>query len=231
MGNKIKPFSLRLGIINNWTSRWLPKNLQFKNQLQEDVAIRKIIHKIIGLAGIVRIEIERSADNSFRVAIKAARPGLVIGRGGKGIEDLTAAIRAELEKLFRKRTAKPAKFGLSVNVEELKRTDVSAQFTAQSIAWDLEKRLPFRRTMKKYIESVMQNREAQGVKIRLSGRLDGNEIARREWLAKGKLPLQTLRANIDYAEATSFNSYGTVGVKVWIYKGEVFDKDTGRGTK
>ncbi len=231
MGNKVKPFSYRLGIINNWTSRWMPKKLDFKNHLQEDMVIRKIIHKTISLAGIVRIEIERSADNSFRVFIKAARPGLVIGRGGKGIEDLSNAVRDELSKLFRSRKQAHPKFGLSVNVEELKRTDISAQFVAQSIAWDLEKRLPFRRTIKKYIESVLQNREAQGVKIKLSGRLDGNEIARREWLSKGKLPLQTLRANIDCGEATAFNSYGTVGVKVWIYKGEVFDKDTGRGTK
>ncbi len=205
----------------------MPKNLKFKSHLEEDVLIRDIVNEKIGLAGIVRIEIERSADNSFRVSIKAARPGLVIGRGGKGIEDLTAAVRAQLEKLFHKRsgTTKPAKFGLSINVEELKRTDISAQYVAQSIAWDLEKRLPFRRTIKRYIESSLQNREVQGVKIKLSGRLDGNEIARREWLAKGKLPLQTLRANIDYGEATSFNSYGTVGVKVWLYKGEVFDKD------
>lgn len=228
MGQKIKPFSYRLGIIHNWNSRWLPKNLKFKNQLQEDVLIRKIINEKIGQAGIVRIEIERSADNSFRVTIKAARPGLVIGRGGKGIEDLSNAVRAELAKLFRSRKQGAPKFGLSVNVEELKRTDVAAQYIAQSIAWDLEKRLPFRRTMKKYIETVMQNREAQGVKIKLSGRLDGNEIARREWLAKGKLPLQTLRANIDYGEATAFNSYGTVGVKVWIYKGEVFDKENAK---
>ncbi len=224
MGNKVKPFSYRLGIINNWTSRWIPKNLKFKSGLQEDIVIRKIINEKISLAGIISIEIERSADNSFRVHVKAARPGLVIGRGGKGIEDLVAAVRAGLEKLFRSRKQVVPKFGLSLNVEELKRSDVSAQFTAQSIAWDLEKRLPFRRTIKKYIETVMQNREAQGIKIKLSGRLDGNEIARREWLAKGKLPLQTLRANIDCGEATAFNSYGTVGVKVWIYKGNVFDK-------
>ena len=225
MGNKTRPFSYRLGIIHNWNSRWLPKHLQFKNQLQEDILIRKIINEKIGLAGIVRIEIERAADNSYRVMIKAARPGLVIGRGGQGIEDLSKAIDAELKKLYRKRGQSAKKFALSVNVEELKRSDVAAQYVAQSIAWDLEKRLPFRRTIKKYLENTMQNREVQGAKIKLSGRLDGNEIARREWLAKGKLPLQTLRANIDYGEATAFNSYGTVGVKVWIYKGEIFEKD------
>ncbi len=228
MGNKIRPFSHRLGIIFNWNSRWMPKNLKFKNQLQEDVLIRKIVGQKIGLAGIVNIEIERAADNSFRINIKAAKPGLVIGRGGKGIEELSTVIRSALQKLLNKRGSGPVKFGISVNVEELKRSDVAAQYVAQSIAWDLEKRLPFRRTMKKYLENLMQSRDVQGAKIRLSGRLDGNEIARREWLAKGKLPLQTLRANIDYGEATAFNSYGTVGVKVWIYKGEIFEKDDAR---
>ncbi len=231
MGNKIRPFSYRLGIINNWNSRWLPKNLKFKNQLEEDVLIRRIINEKIGLAGIVRIEIERAADNSYKIAIKAARPGLVIGRGGKGIEELVKAVDTELKGLFRKRKQPSAKFSVSLNVEELKRSEVAAQYVAQSIAWDLEKRLPYRRTMKKYLENMMQNREVQGAKIRLSGRLDGNEIARREWLAKGKLPLQTLRANIDYGEATAFNSYGTVGVKIWIYKGEVFEKDKDKSNK
>ncbi len=225
MGQKIRPFSYRLGIVNNWISRWIPKTKNFKNFLEEDCLIRKIVNQKIAMAGIVRIEIERSGDNTFRIIIKAARPGLVIGRGGKGIEDLTKAIDTELKKLFLKRK-QVAKFAISLNVEELRRSEVSAQYTAQSLAWDLEKRLPFRRTMKRYIENAMSNpKEVQGIKIKLSGRLDGGEIARREWLAKGKLPLQTLRANIDYGEATAFNTYGTVGIKVWIYKGEVFDKD------
>ena len=175
----------------------------------------------------MRVEIERAADNLFRVFIKAAKPGLIIGRGGKGIEDLTKDLESALKKLFNKRKkagVTQPKFSLSMNIEELKRSEASSQYIAQSIAWDLEKRLPFRRTIKKYIELNMQNREVQGMKVKLSGRLDGAEIARREWLSKGKLPLQTLRANIDYGEATAFNTYGTVGVKVWIYKGEVFNK-------
>lgn len=224
MGQKIQPFSYRLGIINNWTSRWMPKNLKFKNQLEEDVIIRKIVNKRIGLAGIVRIEIERGTDNNYKVFIKAAKPGLVIGRGGKGIEELSKAVEQHLKKLFEKRGKKDTKLSLSLNVEELKRSEISAQYIGQCIAWDLEKRLPFRRTLKKYLESVMQSREVQGAKIKLSGRLDGAEIARREWLAKGKLPLQTLRANIDYGQATAFNTYGTIGIKVWIYKGDVFKK-------
>lgn len=223
MGQKIQPFKYRLGIIKNWNSRWMPKNLNFKNYLEEDLIIRKIVHEKIGLAGIVLIEIERGTDNSFKIFIKAAKPGLVIGRGGKGIEDLSKSVESALKALFTKRKTDKTKFAIKLNVEELKRSELSAQYIAQSIAWDMEKRLPYRRTLKKYIESAMQSRDIQGVKIKVSGRLDGNEIARREWLAKGKLPLQTLRANIDYGEATSFNSYGSVGVKVWLYKGDVFN--------
>lgn len=203
----------------------MPKGLKFKNQLEEDVVIRGIVNDKINLAGIVKIEIERGQDNSYKVFIKAAKPGLVIGRGGKGIEELSKAVDTALKALFRKRRATTMpKFSVSLNVEELRRSETSAQYIAQSIAWDLEKRMPFRRTIKKYIENTMQNKDVQGVKIKLSGRLDGAEIARREWLAKGKLPLQTLRANIDYGEATAFNTYGTVGIKVWVYKGEVFNK-------
>ncbi|MDD5430962.1 MAG: 30S ribosomal protein S3 [Candidatus Pacebacteria bacterium] len=125
-----------------------------------------------------------------------------------------------MEILRKRKIAKP-KIAINLNIEEVKRTDISAMVTAQSIAWDLEKRMPYRRTMKKYLESIMQNREVEGAKIKFSGRLDGNEISRREWLAKGKLPMQTLRANIDYGEATAFCTYGAIGIKVWIYKGNI----------
>ncbi|MDP1719029.1 MAG: 30S ribosomal protein S3 [bacterium] len=224
MGQKIQPFKYRLGIIKNWNSRWMPKKMNFKNNLEEDMVIRKIVNEKIGLAGVVSIEIERGSDNSFRVFVKAAKPGLVIGRGGKGVEELSKAIDDGLKKVFNKRKGEQAKFSIRLTIEELKRSELSAQYIGQSIAWDLEKRLPFRRTMKRYIENTLTNRDIQGVKIRLSGRLDGGEIARREWLSKGKLPLQTLRANIDYGEATAFCSYGAVGIKVWLYKGEVFNK-------
>jgi small subunit ribosomal protein S3 len=218
MGQKIRPDSYRTGVTRGWNSRWFPKK-SFKKTLEEDVLIREIIKEKIKLAGIDKIEIEKN-NNTFRIFIKVAKPGLVIGRGGKGVEDLRKAIEAKLTKLYAERKEKPD-FNVNLNVEELKRNEVSSAFIAQSIAWDLEKRMTFRRTMKKYLESVMQNKEVEGVKIKLSGRLDGGEIARREWLAKGKLPLQTLRANIDYGEGTAFCTYGTVGIKVWIYKGEV----------
>lgn len=219
MGQKIRPDSYRLGITRGWNSRWFPKKKNSKENLEEDILIRKIIKEKIKLAGIDKIEIEKS-NNNYRIFIKVAKPGLVIGRGGKGVDDLRKTVENELIKLFKERKTK-FNFSISLNIEELKRNEVSAAFVAQSIAWDIEKRMPFRRTIKKYLESVMQNREVEGIKIKLSGRLDGGEIARREWLSKGKLPLQTLRANIDYGESTAFCTYGAVGIKVWIYKGEV----------
>jgi len=212
MARKVNPHLFRLGINKTWDSRWFTsKNMG--EWLKQDEAVRRIIMEKIGLAGIARIEIERTAEK-YKVFIKASRPGLIIGRGGKGIEDLTKI----LEK------AVGAKVALSLNVEELKRTEIAAAVVAQNIAWDIEKRMKFRRIMKKQLEFMMQNRDVKGAKIMLSGRLDGNEIARTEWLAKGKLPLSTLRSNIDYGTAAAVASYGTIGVKVWIYKGETFNK-------
>ncbi|MGC9599293.1 MAG: 30S ribosomal protein S3 [Minisyncoccia bacterium] len=219
MGQKINPLSYRLGITKNWPVRWFIKG-GYAKHLEEDEAIRNVIKKKIGLAGVSAVEIERTQGN-LRIFIKAARPGLVIGRGGKGVEELNKAI-ADVVRKVRKNKAPVA---LSVNVEELKRSEIAAQYVAQQIAWDLEKRMSFRRTMKKYLEQVMQNKEVKGAKVFLSGRLDGNEIARRERLTRGSLPLQTLRADIDYGTATAFTTYGTIGIKVWIYKGEIFDKD------
>ncbi|MBI4087611.1 MAG: 30S ribosomal protein S3 [Candidatus Liptonbacteria bacterium] len=216
MGHKINPLSLRVGVTKNWPVRWFIKG-KYAKFLEEDEAIRNVIRLKIGQAGISAIEIERT-QGSVKVFIKAARPGFVIGRGGKGIEDLNKAIEKALKKVRKVKTA----IALSVNVEELKRSEIAAPYVAQQIAWDLEKRLPFRRTLKKYLEGIMQNREVKGAKIMMSGRLDGNEIARTEWLAKGSLPLQTFRADIDYGTSTAFTTYGTIGIKVWIYKGEIF---------
>ena len=223
MGQKIRPDSLRLGIIRDWSSRWFTSKKNRKIWLEEDVMFRRIIKEKIGQAGIIKVDIERTADQ-YRLFIKAARPGLIIGRGGKGIEELTKALEKSLIKLHEsEKDKKPVR--LSVNVEELKRSEISAQNVAQNIAWDIEKRVKFRKAMKRHLELMMQNKECLGAKVRLSGRLDGNEISRTEWLAKGKIPLQTLRANIDFGTASAFASYGVVGVKVWIYKGEVFGED------
>jgi small subunit ribosomal protein S3 len=232
MGQKVNPTSFRLGINRQWPSRWFfaPKSgaasvgkYPYAKYLAEDEAIRKVIKRKISQAGVAAVEIERTS-NKLRVLIKAARPGLIIGQGGKGIEELSRAIEAVLEKL-RGATAKDPKqhAHLSVNVEELKRSEVSAVHTAEQIAWDLEKRMRFRRLIKKYLDQVMQNRSVKGAKILLAGRLDGAEIARREWLRQGALPLQTLRSDIDYGQATAYTTYGTIGIKVWIYRGQVFD--------
>jgi small subunit ribosomal protein S3 len=219
MSQKIKPTSFRLGILKNWDSRWFvdPKKRRFV--LEEDSLIRKLIGKKLKEAGIALVEIERTA-NSCRIIIKASRPGIIIGRGGKGIEDIIKLLNKEIAKLH-KRSKLPAT-EISLNVVELGRGDISAQVVAQNIANDLGKRFRFRPTMKKTMEDIMNHRDIKGAKIKLSGRLDGAEISRREWLAKGSLPLSSLRADIDYAEATAFATYGTVGIKVWIYKGEVF---------
>ncbi len=224
MGQKIRPDSFRLGVTRDWNARWYAGKT-FGAKLQEDVLIRKVINDKIKPAGIVRVEIERNANNAYRVFIKAARPGIIIGRGGAGIEDLTKAITKALQELMRARGIKSPKVPLSLNIEELKRSEISAQYVGQSMAWELERRMPFRRTMKKAIENAMQNREVLGIKIKAAGRLDGNEIARSEFLSKGTLPLTTLRANIDYGVATAFTTYGAIGIKVWIYKGLVFSKE------
>ena len=215
MGQKINPQSFRSGITRDWPVRWFV-NRGYKKFLEEDEAVRKVIKSKISQAGIVSVEIHRTS-NKLRIVIKSARPGLIIGRGGKGIEDLTKSLEKELKKL---RDGKLSS-DLSVTVEELKRSEISAQYTAQQIAWDFEKRLPFRRTIKKYLDLISQNKTVKGAKIQVAGRLDGNEIARREHLKSGSLPLQTLRADIDYGHAVAYTTYGTIGVKVWIHKGEI----------
>lgn len=213
MARKIHPNAHRLGINKDWESKWMPPGGKYSKYLQEDEAIRRIINEKIGKAGIDRVEIERT-PNQHKITIRSARPGIIIGRGGKGIEELSRAIQKEIGN----------EAPLNLNVEEVRRTEISASVMAQNIAWDIERRMRYRRVMKRHLDIAMQNRDVQGAKIMLSGRLNGAEIARSEHLMRGKLPLTTLRANIDYGETTAITTYGTIGVKVWLYKGEVFDK-------
>jgi len=221
MATKTHPFSLRLGLNKNWRSRWFfKKNLKFF--IEEDYFIRQFIKKKIAAAGIDAIEIER-LGNQINVLIRASRAGLIIGRGGKGIEELKSALLKEIKRLRRK-NKESLDIILNLNVEELNRGEVSAMVTAQQIAFEIEKRLPYRGVMKKFLSNVSQYRGVYGVKIKMSGRLNGATISRSDWLVSGKMPLSTLRADIDYGEATAFNSYGTVGIKVWIYKGEIFNE-------
>ncbi len=222
MAQKIKPNTLRLGITLPWESRWFyKKTLAFF--LEEDHLIREIIREKILAAGIAGIEIER-IGTSIKVLVRASRPGLIIGRGGKGIEDLKEAVVKAIRAL-RVKNKKQTSFSLNINIEELKRSEVSAAVVAQQIAFDIEKRRPYRTVLKRHLELMKQNRDVRGAKIKVSGRLNGAEISRSDWMIFGRMPLQTIRANIDYGEATSFNTYGTVGIKVWIYKGEIFKKD------
>jgi len=221
MAQKIKPISLRLNVLKNWRSRWFadPKIRRFI--LEEDALIRQIINQDLREAAVVKTEIERTS-NTCRVIITTARPGFIIGRGGKGIEELTKKINKKTFMLRRKnKISEPININLSV--VELSRMEVSAQIIAQNIALDLEKRHKFRRIIKKYLSEIMSHKEVKGAKIKVSGRLDGAEIARREWVMNGKLPLANLRADIDYGEATAFTTYGAVGIKIWINKGEKFD--------
>jgi len=214
MSRKINPTTYRLGVNKNWRSRWIPAGKDFSKWLEEDVKVISIIMSKVKRAGIADIDIERTANN-YKVVIKASRPGLVIGRGGEGIK--------ELEKNLRK--AISPETSLNLNVEELKRTEISAQVVAQNIAWDLEKRMRYRRVMKRHLDIIMQNREVEGAKVMLAGRLNGAEIARTEHLEDGKLPLTKIRADIDYSKVTAATKYGSIGVKVWIYKGDIFEKD------
>ena len=220
MAQKINPNSFRLGVTIPWASRWFFKK-DVKYYIEEDHAIRAYIMEKVLPAGIAGIIIDRSGD-SVRVTVQAAKPGIVIGRGGKGAEDLKTGLLKIITKLRAKRAFTP-KFALSLTIEELRRFDVSAAVVAQTVAADIERRQAYRRVLKRNLESIMQNRDVKGAKIRVGGRLNGAEISRHDQLATGKMPLQTLRANVDYGEATAFNSYGTIGVKVWIYKGDVFE--------
>ncbi|MEK7503183.1 MAG: 30S ribosomal protein S3 [Patescibacteria group bacterium] len=210
------PYSIRLGIIRNWKSRWF--NLRaFKDILREDVEIRDFLEKKLRGMFVDSVEITRS-PGVLNVIIKTGRPGLLIGRGGEGVEKL----KNEIEKLVRKTGAQ--KTLLKINVEEVKSPETHAKIMVEQIAQDLEKRLPFRRVIKQNLSKMSSSKEVLGAKIALAGRLDGSEMARREWLKSGRIPLQTLRADIDFARGRANLPYGDIGIKVWIYKGDVFSK-------
>lgn len=211
MGQKINANSFRLNITDTWKSRWLSKT-GFAAKLEQDTKIRAFLMNELKRAGVARVDIERFGTN-LTVSVKTTKPGMIIGKGGAGIEDLKKKILKHLEL---------KKLDLKINIEEVKDINLQSQVVAQNIADQIEKRIAFRRAMKGTIEQVMES-GAIGIKIECSGRLGGAEIARSERLFKGKLPLHTLRANIDFARVTAFTTYGTIGIKVWINKGEVFD--------
>ena len=209
MGQKVHPIAFRLGHGQPWTSRWFLKHGAYRAALKEDATIRRFLKIKLKDANLTRVEIERSAS-SVTVTLSTAKPGLIIGRGGTGVE----ALKADVKKLL----ADP-KTALSLNIQEVDRPNLSAAIAVQAIIADIEKRMPFRRSMKQTLSRLMKA-GADGAKIVVSGRLDGSEIARTEKQAQGKVPLHTIRANIDYYRGAAFTTYGVVGVKVWVYRGE-----------
>ncbi|SES89717.1 30S ribosomal protein S3 [Anaerobranca gottschalkii] len=213
MGQKVNPIGLRVGIIRDWDAKWYADKRTYVDTLHEDLKIRKYIRKNLANSGVSRIEIERAA-NRVRVTIHTAKPGMVIGKGGAGVENL----RKQLENLVN--TDKNNKKQVHLNIIEIKNPDLDAQLVAENIAAQLERRIAFRRAMKQAISRTLKA-GAKGIKTSVSGRLGGADMARTEWYTEGNVPLQTLRADIDYGFAEADTTYGKIGVKVWIYKGEV----------
>ena len=208
MGQKVNPHGMRVGVIKDWNSKWYADKKTFSDTLVEDYNIRKFLKKRLYSAGVSKIDIERAANDKVRVVIFTAKPGFVIGKGGAEIEK----VRKEVQKFTSK--------NVNIDIKEVKRPDRDAQLVAENIALSLENRVSFRRAMKQAMQRTMKS-GVLGIKASVSGRLGGADIARREFYSEGTIPLQTLRADIDYGFAEADTTYGKLGVKVWVYKGEV----------
>lgn len=209
MGQKVNPTGLRIGIIEDWRSKWY-QNRNYAKWLHEDLRIRKWVKEKLAATGISRVEIERAASK-VKVSVHTAKPGVIIGKKGAGIDTL----RNELQKL--------TESTVLLNIVEVRKAELDAQLVAENVAQQLERRVSFRRAMKKAVTTTMRF-GAKGIRINCAGRLGGAEMSRREWYLEGRVPLHTLRANIDYGLAEAKTTYGVIGVKVWIFKGEVLDK-------
>lgn len=207
MGQKVNPIGLRVGVIRTWDSRWYAKGSQYLENLHEDFKLRDYLRQKLKHAGVAKVEIERAAKK-VKVIISTARPGVVIGKKGTGIDSL----KAEVQKLTSNE--------VFLSIQEVRKPDMDAQLVAESIATQLEKRISWRRALKKAIAAAIKS-GVRGVKVRVSGRLDGAEIARAEWYNEKSVPLHTLRADIDYGTAEALTTYGIIGVKAWIYKGDI----------
>jgi len=217
VSHKVHPKAYRLRKITDWDSRGFYR--ETPKLLEEDFRIREFLNKKLARIGIEKIEIERF-PNKLNIIISTARPGLIIGRGGEGVENL----KRELEDKILDSTEKRGQKEVRVEIREVRDPWTSASLSAQWVAQQIEKRVPFRRVLKRALAKIMEHKkEVKGARIEISGRLNGAEIARKEWLAKGRLPRQTIRADIDYAKAEAFCTYGVIGIKVWIYKGEKFE--------
>ena len=207
MGQKVHPTGIRLGIVTKHTSVWYADGEDYANKLNADLKVREYIKKTLAHASVSRVDIERPADTA-RITIHTARPGIVIGKKGEDVEKLRAAVAQQMG------------IPVHINIEEIRKPDLDATLLAQNVAQQLERRVMFRRAMKRAVQNAMRA-GAQGVKIQIGGRLGGAEIARSEWYREGRVPLHTLRAEIDYDTAEAATTYGIIGVKVWIFKGEV----------
>lgn len=210
MGQKVNPIGLRVGVIRTWDSRWYAKGNQYAENLHEDFKLRKYLQEKLKHAGVARIEMERAAKK-VKIIISTARPGVVIGKKGAGIDQL----KADVQKLTSNE--------VFINIQEVRKPDVDAQLVAENIALQLEKRISWRRALKKAMAAAIRG-GVRGIKVQVAGRLDGAEIARTEWYTEKSVPLHTLRADIDFGVSRSLTAYGIIGVKVWIYKGDVLSQ-------
>jgi len=218
MGQKVHPIGIRLGIVRDWVSRWYSSSKDFADTLCADIKVRDYLNKKLALAGISRIQIDRPARNA-KITVYTARPGVIIGKSGKEIETL----RDEVNQIL--------KVPVHISIEEVRKPELDAKLVAETVAQQLEKRVMFRRAMKRAVSSAIRS-GAKGIKICVSGRLGGAEIARSEWYREGRVPLHTLRADIDYGLGEAFTTYGVIGVKVWIFKGEVIgDREQAEATQ
>lgn len=211
MGQKVHPIGIRLGYIKDWSSRWFAESKHYPDLLYKDLKIREFIKNKLAHASVSRIQINRPANNAH-ITVHTARPGIVIGKKGEDID------------LLRREVSEMMGIPVHLNVEEIRKPELDAQLVAEGVAQQLEKRIMFRRAMKRAVTNTMRL-GAEGIKISVSGRLNGAEIARREWYREGRVPLHTLRADIDYGLAEAKTTYGIIGVKVWIFKGEVLNPD------
>ena len=211
MGQKVHPTGIRLGITKKHTSTWYAEGKNYANNLLVDLRVREFVKKKLAAASVSRVEIERPAQTA-KVTVYTARPGIVIGKKGEDVEKLRNTLTAQMG------------VPVQVNIEEIRKPDLDAQLVADGVASQLERRVMFRRAMKRAVQNAMRQ-GAEGIKIQVGGRLGGAEIARSEWYREGRVPLHTLRADIDYATAEAATTYGIIGIKVWIFKGEILDLD------
>jgi small subunit ribosomal protein S3 len=220
MSHSVHPYAHRLGIIRDWKSRWFGDHKKYRDSFKADTLLREYLFKKMRDMFLADIEIERS-EKAMRLIIKSSRPGMIVGRGGEGAEKL----RKDIVKFMTKNGTYDSAVELKIDIEEIKSPESNARIVALMVRDALEKRMPFRRVLKQTIEKVMANRDAKGVRIRIGGRLNGADMARTEELKSGQIPLQTLRADIDFARIKAKIPQGDLGIKVWIYRGEIFEND------